>query len=118
MVLGQVISQLRKQRGLTQAQLASALGISQAAVSKMEGGTPPNVFVHGQVAAALGVDVPTLDRLVREALARTRAAASAASGQTTPTANWAQLLLAAGFIGLVIFAVAKVLDEALDSGKN
>ena len=61
MTLGQNIRQYRELRGMTQAQLADAVGISQPTVSAIELGER-DVFV-GRLplyAAALGVEVSTL----------------------------------------------------------
>lgn len=61
MSLGKNIAALRKEQGLTQAQLGERLGVSNQAVSKWEKGMNlPDVMLLPQIAKAFGV---TIDRL-------------------------------------------------------
>lgn len=56
---------LRLSRGLSQAELARALGTSQSHVARIEGGTSCPTFETGRkLGRALGVDMNTLDRLL------------------------------------------------------
>lgn len=111
LVLGQVIAQLRKQHGdLTQAQLATRLGISQSALSKIEAGKRPDAFLYGRIAKAFDLDVQELDRRVQEAMKRAQAAAEAATRQKTG-ASWGEMVAIAGFLGLVVFAVSAMMGE-------
>ena len=56
MTIGQNIRALRKQRGLTQAQLGALCGVSGASIGSYEkGATLPKRRVVDQIAAALGV---------------------------------------------------------------
>lgn len=59
--IGAVILELRKQRGMTQEQLAEAVGVSTPAVSKWETGSScPDVALLAPIARALDTDVNTL----------------------------------------------------------
>ena len=60
-ITGATIRSLREKKGLTQAQLATSLGISTQAVSKWETGRGlPDISLIGALAAALGVSVMEL----------------------------------------------------------
>jgi len=58
--IGQTIAELRKQKGSTQEELASAAGVSAQAVSKWENGGAPDAELLPAIADFLGV---TVDRL-------------------------------------------------------
>lgn len=59
--IGNVICDLRKKRGMTQEQLAEAVGVSTPAVSKWEtGASCPDVALLAPIARALDTDVNTL----------------------------------------------------------
>lgn len=61
MTTGELIRQLRRERGLTQLQLADILHVSDKAVSKWERGAGmPDVALMPGLANALGVSLPTL----------------------------------------------------------
>lgn len=61
MKLGSSISKLRKSKGLTQEQLASAVGVSAPAVSKWESGySCPDISLLCPLARVLGTNVDTL----------------------------------------------------------
>lgn len=56
--VGQLILQLRKEKGLTQRSLAEQLGISNKTVSKWEcGGGAPDVSVWNELSSVLGADI-------------------------------------------------------------
>ena len=60
--IGETILRLRRERGLTQEQLAAAVGVSPPAVSKWERGvTCPDIVLLAPLARALG---STVDRLL------------------------------------------------------
>jgi DNA-binding Xre family transcriptional regulator len=46
MMIEQQLSALRKQRGMTQAQLAKRLGVSQPHIAKLEAGRAKNIELH------------------------------------------------------------------------
>jgi transcriptional regulator with XRE-family HTH domain len=59
--IGNTISELRKKKGLTQEQLANAVGVSTPAVSKWETNTScPDITLLAPIARALGTNVDTL----------------------------------------------------------
>ena len=59
--MGNRIAELRKAKGMTQEQLAAALGISAPAVSKWETGSSyPDITLLCPLARVLGTDVDTL----------------------------------------------------------
>jgi transcriptional regulator with XRE-family HTH domain len=112
LVLGQVIALLRKQHGdMTQAMLAQRLGISQSMLSKIESGKRPDAFLFGQIARAFGLEVQELDAQVFEAMKRARQAADVVTAQRKSSSSWGELLALAGFVGLVVFAVAAVVGD-------
>lgn len=56
--LGAAVRELRLARGWSQAELASAAGMTQSAVARFEaGGTVPTLVVLGRVARALDADL-------------------------------------------------------------
>lgn len=55
MNIGKAIRDLRKQQGLTQGELASQAGITQAALSAIENGTRPNPETLKNLCSALNV---------------------------------------------------------------
>jgi ribosome-binding protein aMBF1 (putative translation factor) len=73
-----LVFRLRTEAGLTQAELANRMGITQSAIARMEGGgTRPNLDTLERLAAAVGGELvvgvgerlsenPTIARLVRE----------------------------------------------------
>jgi transcriptional regulator with XRE-family HTH domain len=76
--LGAAIRRVRRERGLSQPQLAEKLGVSVAAVSQFElGVTVPGVYTFAELAAALGVTYGVLfdepSALAEHAVAQVRA---------------------------------------------
>lgn len=56
--LGAAVRELRQAKGWSQAELASAAGMTQSAVARFEaGGTVPTLAVLGRIARALGADL-------------------------------------------------------------
>jgi transcriptional regulator with XRE-family HTH domain len=112
LVLGQVIAQLRKQHGnMTQAELARRLGISQSMLSKIESGKQPDAYHFGLIAQVFKLDVQQLDARVQEAMKRAQRAAAVVTDQPKSSSSWGELLALAGFVGLVVFAVAAVVGD-------
>lgn len=61
MEIGAIIRKYRKEKGITQEQLAASLGISPPAVNKWENGNSyPDIMLLAPLARALGTDVDTL----------------------------------------------------------
>lgn len=61
MEIGTIIRKFRKEKGITQEQLANCLGISPPAVNKWENGNSyPDIMLLAPLARALGTDVDTL----------------------------------------------------------
>lgn len=64
MALGEVVAELRREKGLTQAQLAEMVGVSKRGVIRIEGGdTSLTVDVLWRYADALGLEASELLRL-------------------------------------------------------
>ena len=57
---GERLKQYRKQKGLTQQELADLLGVSNKSVSRWESGSYPDIATLGPLARALGVTVDDL----------------------------------------------------------
>ena len=69
--IGSVICDLRKQRGMTQEQLAEMVGVSTPAVSKWEtSASCPDVALLAPIARALDTDVNTLLSFTPHALSK------------------------------------------------
>jgi transcriptional regulator with XRE-family HTH domain len=58
MTFGQAVATLRRKRGLTQAELAKAAGLSLVAVSQQEQGRRTNLLFGSVVRLARALDVP------------------------------------------------------------
>jgi DNA-binding XRE family transcriptional regulator len=76
MMIEQKFAALRAQRGMTQAQLAARLGVSQPHIAKLEAGRAKNLELHTlcRWATALGAKI-TLDIVPEAPRRRKRAAA-------------------------------------------
>jgi DNA-binding Xre family transcriptional regulator len=76
MVIEQKLAALRTQRGMTQAQLAERLGVSQPHIAKLEAGRAKNIELHTlcRWATALGAKL-TIDVVPNGARKRKRTAA-------------------------------------------
>ena len=67
MELGNKIKQLRQKSGLTQNQLASALGVTAQAISKWENSvTMPDITLLPQIAIEFGISIDELFDLTLE----------------------------------------------------
>ncbi len=116
LVMGQVIAQLRRRRGLSQAELAASVGVAQATISRIEHGQLlADVHLTGRLAQALGVTRDALLAKVDTSITATRKAAQGAQGQpTTQKFAWSDVFKVAGLAGLaglVAFGVAAVLSQ-------
>jgi transcriptional regulator with XRE-family HTH domain len=112
LVLGQVIARLRKQHGdMTQSELARRLGISQSLLSKIESGKQPDAYQFNLIAQVFGLDGQQLNAQVLDAMKRAQRAAEAVTNQPKASSGWGELLALAGFVGLVMFAVAAVVGD-------
>ncbi|MFN8558119.1 MAG: helix-turn-helix transcriptional regulator [Dehalococcoidia bacterium] len=80
--LGEAVRTLRIARGMTQAELAQAIGAHQPSVSRIEGGGNPTLETIGRLADALGAEVVVLFRR-RSDSPLDSAALSAPDGGTT-----------------------------------
>lgn len=59
--IGRFISECRKQKGLTQAQLAEALGVSDKSVSRWENGkTMPDLSIYESLCEIFGIQISEL----------------------------------------------------------
>ena len=96
-VVGKVVERLRKQRRITQGQLAEVLGIGQPAYSRLEQGqSTMNVIQLGQVAAQLGTTPADILKEADEMATRLRAAGVDITSDKVSTA--------AVLIGLAVLA--------------
>lgn len=115
-IVGRVITELRKQARLSQEEFAARVGVSQPTLSRFERGThSPDLVQFSAMAAVLGRSEVELQQVIDQALHRTREAAAGAT-RTTPGQGtvWATALKVAGIVGiagLAAFAVAAVLAE-------
>jgi transcriptional regulator with XRE-family HTH domain len=57
MNIGPIIKEIRKQKGITQVDLASKAGVTQAGLSQIESGTRPDDETLTHLCASLGVSV-------------------------------------------------------------
>jgi transcriptional regulator with XRE-family HTH domain len=116
LVLGRIIATLRHRKGLTQAQLADAIGVSQPVMSRIEAGTiQPTAYGFECLATALGLSVQELHHHVADGIARSRDAATAAIKTKKSSSDpWKTAFGVAGVIGLgglIGFAVAAMLKD-------
>ncbi len=76
MMIEQKLAALRSRRGMTQAQLAKRLGVSQPHIAKLEAGRAKNIELHTlcRWATALGAQL-TVDVVPKSAKKRKRTAA-------------------------------------------
>lgn len=116
LVLGRVVGALRERRGMSQAQLAAAVGLTQSTLSRIERGqAQPDAFTFRKLAGAFEVSAGELSDWIDQAYARSAEAAKGAIGGRRAQKNWWQAAVAvagfAGLGGLVAFAVAAALDD-------
>ena len=110
--MGSVIAELRKEKGMTQLELAGLLGVTDKAVSKWERDLScPDVNSLPKLAQVLGVSVDVLLQ-------------AKAAPQSKPAGNWSQILdmvlkalpLAMGIALIMISVLKKDLDLYTVSG--
>jgi transcriptional regulator with XRE-family HTH domain len=64
MLVGQVIKELRKEKGWSQEQLATAANLSQTSLSKIENGKRPGIKTLNDLCKALGVPEAVVNLMV------------------------------------------------------
>lgn len=88
--IGKFISQLRKEKGLTQASLGEALGVSNRTVSKWENGDGmPDVALLAELAKMLGVSVDELLNAEKKEIAELKVTEIESKGTVE---NWFQIM--------------------------
>jgi transcriptional regulator with XRE-family HTH domain len=118
-VLGKVISHLRRSRGLSQAQFAADVGVSQSTLSRIEmGQSSPDAYQFRAVAEHLGTTPERLYEHVDRAVEKARALAAADRRVRQAGPKWWHIALATlgvlGVASLVALAVASVLGGSGD----
>lgn len=99
--LGKLIACRRKRAGLSQLQLANAVGISQSKMSRIEAGTAaPGVFELPRIAAHLGVTPEVLHRETRRLVVNVDAIVEQVTGHE---ADWSTD--ATAYDGLIAFVL-------------
>lgn len=101
---GRLIASLRKQRGLTQQQLADELNLSNKTISKWESGLgSPDIGNLPPLADALGV---TVDELLRGAVKESENAAQTTDPKTEARKKERAIILLAASVGAVLGILA------------
>ncbi|MCB9663439.1 MAG: helix-turn-helix transcriptional regulator [Alphaproteobacteria bacterium] len=122
LVLGNVVAALRAEQGLTQEQLAQAVGISQPTLSRIErGASVPDVLAYRRLAEALGVTASELDQLTLDAREGVDKAISGVVGESTPATAWKRAITVAGVAlvgGVVAFAVVLFVRKWMAARKD
>lgn len=110
--LGKVIARLREDRGLSQADLASKVGISQPTLSRFERGAgKPDALTMKKLAAELGVSVDAVNRRIDEVLDRAKRLSVNVTRGAAQDGWWETavgVLGAIGVVALIVVAVAAV----------
>ncbi|WP_242352731.1 MULTISPECIES: helix-turn-helix domain-containing protein [unclassified Anaeromyxobacter] len=119
--LGQAIAFLREQRGLSQAQLAAHIGVSQPTLSRFERGVgQPDALTMHRLASTLGMSMDELHRRIDQALNGAKRASAATIGNESGADWWDSAVAAAGVlavVGLIGFAIAAVFGGGKSVGK-
>lgn len=120
--LGKAIAWLRERRGMSQAELAAAVGISQPTLSRFERGAgQPDALTMRRLAEALGTSVDDLHARVDEALKRAaKLSKNAFPKSANAESTWNGLAAVVGTLGivaLIAFAIAAVFGESKPAGK-
>lgn len=114
--LGKAIAWLREQRGVSQAELAAAVGLSQPTLSRFERGAgQPGALTMRRLAEALGTSVDDLHARVEEALKRAEKLSKGALPKAKAEPTWDGLAAVVGTLGivaLIAFAIAAVFGES------
>lgn len=104
--LGKVISRLREDRGLSQADLAARVGISQPTLSRFERGAgKPDALTMKKLAAELCVSVDVVYGRIDQVLERAKKLSANATSRAPAQDGWWET--AVGMLG-VIAAVALI----------
>lgn len=111
--LGKVIAHLRESRGISQEELAQAVGLTQPTLSRFErGGGQPDALALHRLAGVLGVTVDEIHRLVEATVERAaELAETATQRKSTSDAWWTAAAAVLGVVGVVMLvgvAVAAV----------
>lgn len=110
--LGKVIARLREDRGLSQAELASKVGISQPTLSRFERGAgKPDALTMKKLAAELGVSVDAVNGRIDEVLDRAKKLSANVTRGAAQDGWWETavgILGAIGVVALIVVAVAAV----------
>lgn len=119
LVLGRTLASLREQRGWTQGDLASRVGITQSNLSRIERGqAQPDAYTQRQLAEAFGMSASALTHLVDSGFERARQAAAAASQKCDDDEPWWKVALkvagGVGLAGIVAFAVGAAITALLE----
>ncbi len=123
LVLGKIIAALREQRGWTQDELATRVGVTQSTLSRIERGQAhPDPYTFRKFAEIFGLRVEELHGRVDEAMAATKRATQGVTDKAASAPWWEVAVGLAGFVGLVglvTFAVAAILedDKSSEPGK-
>jgi transcriptional regulator with XRE-family HTH domain len=119
--LGKVIARLREDRGLSQADLAARVGISQPTLSRFERGAgKPDALTMKKLAAELGVSVDAVNNRIDEVLAQAKKLSANVTQRSTGQDGWwdtaVALLGAIGVVALIVVAVAAVFGGSKAGG--
>ena len=110
LVLGAIVLQLRRRAGFSQTAAAASVGITQAALSRIERGkTHPGAFALSRIATALGVTLGWVDDVAKQAMRRSAVAVRALACAELTQPWWEAAEAIGGTCGLeavVSFAVA------------
>jgi transcriptional regulator with XRE-family HTH domain len=119
--LGKVIARLREDRGLSQADLASRVGISQPTLSRFERGAgKPDALTMRKLAAELGVSVDAVNARIDEVLERAKKLSANVTTRASAQDGWwdtaVGVLGAIGVVALIVVAVAAVFGGTKGGG--
>ena len=108
--LGKVIARLREDRGISQADLAARVGISQPTLSRFERGAgKPDALTMKKLATELGISVDAVHGRIDEVLVRAkRLSANATSRGATQDGWWESAVGVLGVIAAVALIVVAV----------
>ena len=64
---GEALKRLREQRGMSQRELAAAVGVNSATISRLENGQrQPKVVTAARIAQAFELDIGSLEQLLHD----------------------------------------------------
>ena len=114
LIIGKIFTRRRVARGLSQAQVASAVGTTQATISRLEEGRNERVdyFLVQRVAGVLKLDVERLQETVKAVKTLGRPLAARLPGaKPTKGTTWWEVLQPVVVAGLVVALVATLLSD-------